>query len=88
MSAKASLEAKPKGMLMKLKTSQKIDKKPDEQPYCFQPQAGVTASVIPAKRRSVKRMILDDVVQFFSSVFTTDKAKAPNTKNKKMIRIS
>ncbi|KAB2636529.1 hypothetical protein D8674_027063 [Pyrus ussuriensis x Pyrus communis] len=84
MSAKASLEAKPKGMLMKLNSSQKIDMKPD----CFKPQAGVTASVIPAKRRSVKRMILDDIVQFFSSVFTTDKAKAPNTKNKKMISIS
>ncbi|RXH98099.1 hypothetical protein DVH24_010424 [Malus domestica] len=61
-------------MLMKLKSSHKIDKNPDEQPYCFKPKAEEVSEA--------------NIVQFFSSVFTTDKAKTPNTKNKKMISIS
>lgn len=56
-----------------------------EQPHCFSPKAsGVgTASVIPAKRRSVKRMIFYDFVKFICSVCKTNqKPKPPNAKKK------
>ncbi|CAL2280266.1 unnamed protein product [Prunus armeniaca] len=63
-----------------------------EQPHCFRPKAsggGGTASVIPAKRRSVKRMIFYDFVKFICSVCKTNqKPKPPNTKKKTVFIIS
>lgn len=62
-----------------------LNKKSDQQqPYCFKPKAAASppASVIPAKGRSVKRIIFNDLVQFLSSLFKTNKKPKPPPKSK------
>ncbi|PQM42745.1 hypothetical protein Pyn_24627 [Prunus yedoensis var. nudiflora] len=62
-----------------------------EQQHCFKPKAsgGGTASVIPVKRRIVKRIMFDEFCQVFCSVFKTNqKPKPPNTKKKIVFIIS
>ncbi|KAB2602090.1 hypothetical protein D8674_003095 [Pyrus ussuriensis x Pyrus communis] len=38
-------------------------------PYCFKPKPGAVG-LIPVKRRSVKRLILDDILQCFRSLLS------------------
>ncbi|PQQ20058.1 hypothetical protein Pyn_06992 [Prunus yedoensis var. nudiflora] len=69
---KALKHLNPKELMMKLNLSPSQDQSKAE-PWLFKPKAG---SVFPAKKRSVQRMMFDQIVQCFCSV--SDDTKGPS----------